>query len=340
MQIREISEKRVWEEFFWKVKEKSFLNSWEWGEFQKEMGEKVWRFGLFEGEKLLAVALAIKIEAKRGTFLYLPHCPVFAENSKEGLQYFFEELKDFAKKQGCDFLRTNPLLEKNAENQAFFQKLGFKRAPLHIHPEMTFELDIKKSEEELLAQMRKTTRYLIRQAQKNCAIEIQENNSLEALELFYSLYALTAQRHSFVPFSFDYLKKEFLTFSKENQIFILLGKYQKEAVAGGIFILWQKICFYHHGASSQRYAKIPVSYLLLWEAIKKAKERGCERFNFWGGVKLEEKNKKHPWYGLSLFKAGFGAKEKEYLETQDLILTPKYWLNFLVEKLRKWKRRY
>jgi len=61
-----------------------------------------------------------------------------------------------------------------------------------------------------------------------------------------------------------------------------LGEYLNEIVAGGIFVFWQGIGFYHHGASSLKYPKIPVSHLMLWEAIKEAKNRGCQKFNFWG----------------------------------------------------------
>ena len=41
-----------------------------------------------------------------------------------------------------------------------------------MHPEITWELDIRKPEENLLKEMRKTTRYLIRQAEKNPDIKI------------------------------------------------------------------------------------------------------------------------------------------------------------------------
>ena len=47
---------------------------------------------------------------------------------------------------------------------------------------------------------------------------------------------------------------------------------------------------------------------------------------------------KHPWYGLSLFKMGFGGRSKEYIKSQDFVISQKYWLNYIIEKLRKFKR--
>jgi lipid II:glycine glycyltransferase (peptidoglycan interpeptide bridge formation enzyme) len=355
MEIKEIENKDVWEKFLRECEEKTFLQSFNWGEFQKMMGNKIWRLGIYEISNLIGVALVIKVEAKRGTFLFVPHGPNLRNSKSETLNpkqilnskfkilnTLLEKLKEIAKEEKCDFIRIAPILERNEENEKIFKDLGFRQAPIHIHPELTWELDLSPSENELLMAMRKTTRYLIRQAQKNKEIEIEEENNLEGIEKFNQIYQLTKERHSFVPFSLEYLKNEFLAFSKENQVSVFLGKYKGEIVSGGIFIIWQKIGFYHHGASSQKYPKIPVSYLLLWEAIKKAKNLGCQKFNFWGIAPitsdLKIQNLNHPWAGLTLFKIGFGGYKKEYVKTQDLIISKKYWLNFIVEKLRKVKR--
>jgi lipid II:glycine glycyltransferase (peptidoglycan interpeptide bridge formation enzyme) len=356
MEIKEIKDKKIWEEFLEKCKEKTFLQSFNWGEFNKMMGNRIWRFGLFQIangklqiENLISIALVIKISAKRGTFLFVPHGPIMKfqiPNSKsQTLKFLLEELKELARKEKCDFIRIAPILEKNEENERIFKELGFREAPIHIHPELTWELDISKSEDEILKGMRKTTRYLIRQAFKNKDIEILKSEKIEDLEEFAKIYQETAKRHRFVPFSFDYLKNEFLAFKDDKQILIILGKYKGEVVSGGVFVFWQNIGFYHHGASSQKYPKIPVSYLMIWEAIKEAKNRGCEKFNFWGiapissNFELRTSNFwKHPWAGLTLFKMGFGGEKKEYVKTQDFPISKKYCLCYLIEKLRKKKR--
>ena len=74
MEIREITDKNTWESFFLEKEEKTFLQSWNWGEVQERMGNKIWRLGVYEGELLLLVVLALKITAKRGKFLLLQHC--------------------------------------------------------------------------------------------------------------------------------------------------------------------------------------------------------------------------------------------------------------------------
>jgi len=54
------------------------------------------------------------------------------------------------------------------------------------------------------------------------------------------------------------------------------------------------------------------------QAIKDARERGIGRYNFWGIV--DEEDIKHRYYGVSVFKRGFGIEELRYLNAHDMIL--------------------
>ncbi len=331
MEIKEITNRDIWENFLLTKKEKTFLNSWNWGEFQKKQEDKVWRLGIYNNE-LVSLALVIKIKARRGTFFFLPHCLI---NKEEHLKVLLDYLKKLAKKEKASFIRIAPLLERNETNNNLFK--GFKKAPIHMHPELTWELDISKNEEKILSEMRKNTRYLIRRADKNKDIEIVKSSDINDLKKFNQVYKETARRHSFVPFSLDYLEKQFSCFS--DDIVIFLGKYKEEVISSAVMIYWQGTGYYHHGASLSKYNsnKIPISYLLQWEAIKEGKARDCLKYNFWGIAPTNNKN--HPWAGLTLFKRGFGGYRKDYVETKDLPLSLTYYLTYLFEKIRKVKRR-
>ncbi len=351
MEVRKIKDKQIWEEFLQEVKNKTFLQSWSWGEFQKMMGNKIWRMGLYENENLIGVALVVKIEAKRGRFLFVPHGPIIESRIKNQesriLESLLEKLRQISKEEGCIFIRIAPVCERDEKNKKIFKDLGFRQAPIHIHPELTWQMDLGLSDNELLMNMRKTTRYLIRQGLKNKKLKIEKSQNLKDVEIFNELYQKTVNRHHFVPFSLEYLKNEFLAFSRDsslraqNDSVIFLAKYKGEVLTAAIVLFWQKIGFYHQGASSQKYAKIPASYLLQWQVIKEAKSRGCKIYNFWGiaDIESEQELEKHPWKGLSLFKKGFGGSKKAYLKTQDLPLSKKYYLTYIFEKLRKAKRR-
>lgn len=317
--------------------EKTFCQSFNWGEFNQSMGDKVYRFGIFDNEKLIAVAQIIKIKAKRGTFLFVPHGPVILSgDNKEIVKTLLDYLKELGLKEKASFIRFSPVFTLNEENVKMFKELGFRNAPIHMHPELTWELNLIPIEDELLKGMRKTTRYLVKQAEKNPDVEIVKSMDEKDLAEFERVYLETAGRHSFTPFPPKYLKRELDAFKNDNEIVIFSGKYKGETVSSAMIVYWSKRAFYHQGASSSKYAKIPVSYLLQWEAIKEAKKREAEIYNFWGVIPESEKN--HPWAGLSLFKKGFGGSEKQYVKTQDYILSPIYWLTYIFEELRKRKR--
>lgn len=341
MKIKEIKNKKIWEDFLDSVKDKTFLQSWNWGEFQKGLGNKIWRFGIYDNDNLILSSLIVRVNAKRGTFLFLPHGPVIKEGKLdfkgEGFKILLNKLKEINKEEKAVYIRVSSPWERSKTNDKIFRSLGFREAPIHIHPEETWELDIKPLEKDLLMGMRKTTRYLIRKGGENEQLEISQSHKIEDLKIFNELYGKVVNRHHFIPFSLDYISKEFSLFDSDNQISIFLGKYKDEVVSSAIVIYWQGAVFYHHGASSLKYPKIPASYLLQWEAIREAKRRNCSSYNFWG-VAPENSSKNHPWFGLTLFKEGFGGRRKKYVKTQDLVLSQKYWINWMIEKIRKKRR--
>ncbi len=262
-----------------------------------------------------------------------------------------EELKRIGKEEKADFIRMAPLWERNQQNQDILKSFGFREAPMHANAyEATWKLDITLPEEEILKNMRKTTRYLIHQAMKNQDITVEKSENLDDIEIYQDLNKKVAKRQKFVPFSSEYIKNEFEIFLKDKEIVLFLGKYKGEIDSAALVIFWSGLGFYHQAASNSRQVKLSIPYLILWEAIKEAKKRNCVLFDFWGYVNPKENPRppkfsfgklwraKHPWLGPTLFKMGFGGRPSEYLKTQDFSLSPKYWLTYFFEKLRKFKR--
>lgn len=338
MTLREIIDKNTWENFFFSIEEKSFLQSWDWGEFQKKMGNKIWRFGIYDNGKVVSVVSMAKVKAKRGTFLLIQHGPSLEGIKHEILKTLLEELKKIGEKEGANFIRVASLWERSEENNKVFKDLGFRKSPMHANAyEETWKLDINIPEEELSKNMRKTTRYLVRQAMKNSDITIEKSEKASDVEIYQNLSKEVAKRQKFVPFSSEYVKNEFETFSEDSQSLLLFGKYKGEVAAGALVVFWSGVGFYHQAASLAKYAKFSIPYLLQWEAIKEAKRRGCLLYDFWGYTD-PYKFPKHPWAGPTLFKMGFGGYKKEYVKTQDFVLSKKYWLSWMIETIRNKKR--
>ncbi|KKU82649.1 MAG: NAD-dependent epimerase/dehydratase [Candidatus Amesbacteria bacterium GW2011_GWC2_47_8] len=64
------------------------------------------------------------------------------------LEYFRKKVAETAKEEKCSFVRVRPQTIENEQNFRLFSKLGFVRAPMHLHAELTHQLDLNKSEDE------------------------------------------------------------------------------------------------------------------------------------------------------------------------------------------------
>lgn len=343
MIIRHIEPKTEWDNFINIVSPHTFLQSWQWGEFNERMGNKIWHLGIFEDNTLEGIALILKIEARRGSFLFCPHGPLI-QFSISNLQFpiILEKLviylKKIAEQEKVSFIRISPIFPATAKNTQIFRNLKFRAAPVHMmHPEHAWILDITPPEEIILKNMRKQTRHCIRNA-KDIGVEISTSSDPEDVAKFYALYKTTVSKQGFTPFSFRYLEEEFKTFSKDNLALLFFGKYHNQVISSAMIIFSAGCAFYHHGASDSKFSKIPASHMLQWEVIREAKKRGLHYYNFWGIAPENIVN--HPWVGLTLFKRGFGGFSEDYLHAQDLILNYHYWINFVVEKIRRLKRNY
>jgi len=141
MNIRSVTNKAVWNKFVTKNDSHSFLHSWEWGEFNQTQKNKVWRLGIYNNSKLIGCALVIKIHAKRGTFLFVPHGPIVKSNAtrkdvEKTYRLLARHLKSLGIDEGAHFIRISPTLDRNLINNRLLSSLSFRKAPIHVHSEI------------------------------------------------------------------------------------------------------------------------------------------------------------------------------------------------------------
>lgn len=336
LKIEKINKKKEWENFLEKQEFFPLFQSWDWGEVQKKLGFEIERVGLFEGTKLLSLALIVYVNAKRGRYLHVRHGPVFKDFRKSEFEYFVQYLVARAKERGASFIRLSPLIPKEKVGENVFREFKFIKSPIHnMDAQTCWVLDITKPEEQLLKEMRKTTRYLIRKG-ASLGLKVVKARSVSDVKFFLNLYKKTAKKHRFVPH--QGIAEEFEIFRKDNQAELFLVLFKKRVISGALIMFCKDQAIYHHGASDEKYEKLSPSYLLQWEAILEAKKRGKKLYNFWGIAPLSSKN--HPWKGLTLFKTGFGGEVREFLPSHDLPLSLWYWKTYLIESASKLLKGY
>ncbi len=332
MIVKDINNEKQWEDFFISINKKTFLNSWAWGEFRKTVGDKIYRKGIYINNNLVAVFFISLIKARKGDFLLLSHNPLIKEHQDDLLLKILNETKKIAKKEKASYLRIAPLWQEESLENKFLDKNNFIKSCCSVYPEKSWQLVLNKNESQILSEMRKNTRYMIKKAEKNNSYTIIQSQKTSDIDIFYEIYKKTSLRNKFKPFSLNYIKKEFSIFSEKNQAELFLAKQDNKYVAGAIIIFWQDIAFYHHGASMNNKSSMSASYLVQWQAIKKARERNCKEYNFW--VISPNNDPQHRWAGLTFFKKGFGGQEVNYSKTRDLPLSYRYWLTYFLERIR------
>ena len=316
--VKTVEKQTEWDEFVTSFSEANFLQSWDFYEFYLSRGFDIVRRGIYDENDQLVGVYAGEVEpAKRGRHLAVAGGPIFDWTNQEVKKLIFNDMELQAKKLKCTFVRVRPQLQNTPENAKTFQQLGFRKAPMYLSVEFAGVLNLENSEEEILKNMRQRLRRALRKAEKN-QITIEKTSDPKAIHDFYQIELQTAKRHDFYAFSEDFLTKQFAAFAKNDEAVLYIAKLNGEILAENFMIFYGNEASYHYGVSSELGTKYSGAPLLHMEAMRDARKRGIKRYNFWGIV--DENDTKHRFYGVSVFKRGFGVEELKYLEARDLVL--------------------
>ena len=309
----------------------NFLQSQLWLDTYEKIGDRtiVRKYGEYS-------VYGIIKDAKRGRYLEIPGGPLIDWSDKNLVKQVFDDLKSLAKAEKCVFIRFRAQLLDTPENRQLVKQFGARRAPMHLHAENTVILDLKKSEEELLAEMRRQTRYEIRRAEK-LGVKVTIDNSDENWQAFAKLQSDTAARQGFIPIGDKFLAAEKESFADRMCLYNAKSA-EDQLLAMAIIVHYGDEADYFEAASTPENRNIPGSYAIIWQAIKDAKGQGISRFNLFGIAPEGATN--HRFSGVTTFKTGFGGSIVNYLPAQDIVIDQiKYLINLTVETSRKKMRK-
>ena len=308
----------------------NFLQSKQWYEVNKSIGHKP--IFLMFSEK--SYCLAIIKDAKRGRFLEIPCGPILDYTNRHELELAMAEIYRYAKQNNCVFVRFRPNLEETSENRALIESIPSLSASYFLHAENTVFVDLTQSEEDLLKNMRRQTRYEVRRSEK-LNFKVKKSNTPEILREFHQIQAETAKRQGFIPPRRKDLNAYAKAFGSDLQIY--RANLDGKPVAYGLVITDALEGDYFEAASTELNYKFPGAYALQWYVMRDLKKQGKLRYNLWGIAPAGQKN--HKFAGVTTFKSGFGGEKFDYLHAHDLpVKKLHYGLIRLVEDARRKKR--
>jgi len=304
---------------------KSLLQTKEWAGFRVSQGWQAHEIdGIFVLERELPFGKS---------FLYAPEVEW---NTITKYENFYENTKKIAEKSHSIFFRLEILDEFDEKIIENLKKFGFIKAFEELQPEYRQVIDISKSEEEILAQMKEKGRYNIRVSMKHgCKSEIR--NPKSEMDTFYSLFKETSGRDGFSIRPKSYFEKMFEILG--DAVELLAVRFQGKIIAAEIVSYYQGTASYLYGASSSEFRNVMAPYLLHFEAIKRAKEKGCKFYDLLAVDPVTSDqlpDTSHKYAGIGRFKRQFGGKTVRIVGGYDLVFKPTWYRLFkFAERYRR-----
>lgn len=304
-----------------------FMQSFFWADFKAKTGWQTYKIGISENNKLIGGAIVYKFQfSKNKNFLYIPQGPILPYDQEKYFHTLISEIDKVADLKGENLtthLRIEPRLNTVPE---FFNK--FTKAPYNMEPRNTLMIDLHKSEQEILSQMKPKGRYNIKIAQKN-NIEITQRSDQKAIEDFLYLYHQTVKRDKFEAKNDQYFQVLIPHLFQTQTGALFFAEYKNEPLATALIIFHGAKVTYFFGASGSEHREKMAPYLLHFKIIREAKKHDYKWYDFLG---IAPKNDpEHGWKGLSAFKQKFGGEIFDFIGAYDFVYNQKLYAQFLKE---------
>jgi len=315
-----MTEESVWNQTILQLPSPHLLQTSEWAELKGEGGwrsiQRTWKD---ESGRVIAAASILKRSFRlfrvgtEASILYVPRGPLLDWADSDLCERVLNDLEQLARSERSIFIKLDaeiPLGTGIPGTDSFsndptglnvvsrLRNHGWKTSPEQVQFKNTMILDLESDEETWLKRMKQKTRYNLRFAQK-AGVQVRAARSDE-LTALYQMYAETSVRDGFVIRSEAYYLGAWQAFIAAGKAFPLIAEVEGQLVAGLILFVFGKRAWYLYGMSTQLHRDKMPNYLLQWEAMRKARELGCDAYDLWGAP--DEFSAKDRMFGVFRFK--------------------------------------
>lgn len=271
-----------WDDFVFSLPDGHHEQTSRWGQVRARYGWKIARFTLKDNGKTVAgCQVQLRTVGRFGKAAYITYGPCVGCREERLTKVCVEELKEFLGSTGVTFAIVGLPYEGDDMIRPL-EKNGFFRKPARLHPrfmEATLVIDLTKQPEEILADMRPSTRNNVRRALKK-GISVVEG-SAEDIETFRQLMLTLCKRRGTSPNPpqpdfFHYLWKHF---SEVGWIKIFKAMHGHETVAAALAIPFRNWFRVWKVGWSGQYGNLKPNEAMEWEMIQYARRSGHHHFD-------------------------------------------------------------
>lgn len=305
---------------------KSFMQTPEIAKLREQNGWTPYYLGVeVDGELKAATMLVAKPTfLGKSTFL-TPGGPLLDLEDSKLTNFFFKNLTRYIKSHNGYILHIDPYYElverdrdgnkvtKGFNHQDAINNLarnGFKPTK-STQPKYLFAMDLKnRTEEQLLADLKRNTRNHIRKAEK-AGVTVRELKR-EELPILKQITESTSKRRNFTDRPLSYYEQMYDLFHDKGEIKFLLAEANDIPLSAAMFMLYGDEVIYLFSGSDEQYMKeYNAQYAIQWYIIKYAAEHRFKRYNFYGIHGLPKNGELD---GIYEFKKGFDTKYGHVVE--------------------------
>ena len=313
MEVLQVENQKEWEQYVGKCKRKSFLQTWQWGEFQKSLGKKVERVAILFNGKLVGVSLCILQSSRFETYVYCPRGPLLIKDDIECYTQVLGALKEYWGKRGVGAIRIDPGFIENADISKVPRQLGFRHSINFIQSENNWMVDlIGKNEKDLFKWckghgMNKNYPTYIRKARRE-DVQISFSKDKKDWDLFHTYLKMSGSRKDFKVKPKKYYIDMWKSLGKDSGILRLgIAKQNGNILAMILIAVYGDEISVLYSTQTDTEIKVRATMLLRWECMLLGQKEGVKRFNNWGVLPEKKYKEKNPGYGYSHYKRDFGG---------------------------------
>lgn len=312
-----------WERLVGENDQSGFMQSLRWGRFKQASGQIVFQIIIEQGGKIIAGCLLYTSpdpEEKKPVILAAPYGPVIPWQDERlaatCLRLILKKAEEIAQRLNAVLLRIEPRLPRPVPR--IMREFG-SSVVNHV-PAETLLLDLRKSPDLLLADMKAKCRYNISLARKH-GVEVREEQGREAAVILYKMLMQASERDDFLIEPNIFFKSLLGELQASGMARLFVAEHDGAVLGAMLMIVHEKKATYLYGGVSNENRHMMAGYALQWHAIRDAQISGCESYDFYGYDQFMSPSNQYARF--SRFKSGFGGDPVRFVGGQDYVFMDK-----------------
>ena len=315
-----------WDRFVSECPDGHFMQSYSWGELQRNYG---WTphyitIGDAEHPRALALLLSRRLPLTNFKVFYCPRGPVLSHSGDNIISEATSRIREFIRHNHGIFVRFDPYVTDSEAIDRNYLEAGKLKADREWSywnaPKFVLWLNLDRDEAALL---KGTTSSCQRDLKAGYKKDVEyTRGSLDDIEEFHRLMVNMSASKGIAVRELAYFRDLYSTLNRSCQLELFLARHRGKPIASGMSVMFGKRAWLLYAAADREFSKLGASRNLQWEMIKWAHAAGCTRYDFRGTATGDPPSEADPGYGVYQFKKSFGPEFTRLAGYFDLVGSP------------------